>query len=112
MLFGKKKIKTKCCCEGSCGAEESKTEGKSKAVVGEKIIILGSVCAKCNQLEANTKEALTLLGISDEIEHVTDFAQIASCGVMFTPALMMGEKVISSGRVLKAEEIIELLKKQ
>ena len=59
-LFGKKKKEktTSCCCGGNCTpenmakAENAKTEGAS-------VKILGSGCAKCNQLEAATREAIT-----------------------------------------------------
>lgn len=43
------------------------------------------------------------------VEHVTDFGAIAAYGVMRTPALMVGEKVVSSGRVLSKEEVKHLL---
>ena len=46
-----------------------------------------------------------------EVDHVTDFAQIASYGVMSTPALVINGKVVSYGKVLKASEVIEILKK-
>ncbi len=42
---------------------------------------------------------------------MTDFAKIASYGVMSTPALVIGGKVVSSGKVLKKDEIVELLQK-
>lgn len=71
--------------------------------------ILGSGCKKCNELEANTKEALKQLSIDAEVDHVTDFSQIASYGVMSTPALVVNEKVVSYGRVLKTAEIIKIL---
>ena len=45
------------------------------------------------------------------IDHVTDYAQIASYGVMSTPALVVDGKVISYGKVLKTEQIIALLQK-
>ena len=44
-----------------------------------------------------------------DIEHVTDFIQIASYGVMTTPALVVDGKVVSLGKVLSVEEIKELL---
>lgn len=74
------------------------------------IKVLGSGCAKCNQLEKATKEALQELGMDTTVEHVTDFSEIAAYGVMSTPALVVDEKVISYGKVLKAKEIIKLLK--
>ena len=48
--------------------------------------ILGSGCAKCNQLEKNTLTALNEMNIKADVEHVTDFAKIAAYGVMSTPA--------------------------
>lgn len=75
-----------------------------------KIKVLGSGCSKCEALLAATKEAAQHLGIDARIEYVTDFAQIARDGVMSTPALVVDEKVVSAGRVLKAGQIESLLK--
>lgn len=75
-----------------------------------KIKVLGSGCSKCEALLAVTKEAVQHLGIDARIEYVTDFAQIARYGVMSTPALVVDEKVVSAGRVLKAGQIESLLK--
>jgi small redox-active disulfide protein 2 len=72
--------------------------------------ILGGGCAKCNKLEKNAIEALDEMGKEYEIEHVTDFAEIAKYGVMSTPALVVDEKVLISGKVLNASKIRELLK--
>ncbi len=83
------------------------TEGKGDAYVK----VLGSGCAKCNQLEAATKEALSKLGMDTTIDHVKDFAQIAAYGVMSTPALVVDGKVVSYGKVLKTEEVISILEK-
>lgn len=73
--------------------------------------ILGIGCTKCNQLEAATKAALEKLGIDITVDHVTDFAEIAAYGVMTTPALVVDGKVLSYGKVLKAEEVVTILKK-
>lgn len=73
--------------------------------------ILGSGCKKCNELETNTKAALTQLGMDTAIEHVTDFGQIAAYGVMTTPALVLGKKVVSVGKVLKKDDVIALIQK-
>lgn len=110
-LFGKnhKKEESPSCC-GNCDAESmakavgAKTEGAS-------VKILGSGCAKCNQLEAATKEALQQLGMDPAIDHVTDFAQIAAYGVMTTPALVVDGKVVSYGKVLKTEDVVKILQK-
>ena len=70
-----------------------------------------NVCDKCNALEKNVKEALSELGMTDEIDHVTDFGQIAAMGVMSTPALVIDNKVVSMGKVLSKDDVIKALKK-
>ncbi len=111
-LFGKKnknESKEACCC-GSCDAESMAEAEKAKAG-GASVKILGSGCAKCNQLEEAAKAALRQLGMDDSIDHVTDFAQIAAYGVMTTPALVVDGKVVSYGKVLKTEEVVKILQK-
>ena len=73
--------------------------------------ILGSGCAKCNQLEAAVKAALEQLNMDASIDHITDFTQIAAYGVMTTPALVVDGKVVSYGKVLKVGEVIKILEK-
>lgn len=73
------------------------------------IVVLGSGCAKCNTLENHVKEALKLLGQDNKIIHITDFAQIAACGVMTTPALMINNTIISTGKVLTVAELQALI---
>ena len=71
--------------------------------------ILGSGCKKCVALGENAKAAAKAAGLEAEIVKVTDFAQIAGYGVMSTPGLVIDEKVVSSGKVLTAQEIERLL---
>ncbi|MDO5410197.1 MAG: thioredoxin family protein [Lachnospiraceae bacterium] len=119
--FGKKKEETKeqskeqskesCCCKNSC---EETAANKAETLTAAKecgVKVLGSGCKKCNALEAATKEALAELHMDANVEHVTDFAQIASYGVMSTPALVIDGKVVSFGKVLKKEEVIKILQK-
>jgi small redox-active disulfide protein 2 len=73
------------------------------------IKILGSGCANCHRLEANTRDALATLGMDAAIEKVTDVGDIASYGVMRTPGLVIDEQVLVSGRVPDAKEITRLL---
>ena len=112
-LFGKKNKSentTSCCCGGNCDTE-SMTKAENAKTEGASVKVLGSGCAKCNQLEAATKEALEQLGMDTTIDHVTDFSQIAAYGVMTTPALVIDGKVVSFGMVLKAEEVVKILHK-
>lgn len=109
--LGKKKedAKGSCCC-GNCDAE-SMAKAKAAHNEGASVKILGSGCAKCNELEANTRAALELAGMDTDIDHVTDFTQIASYGVMSTPALVVDGKVVAFGKALKTDEVIKILKK-
>ena len=109
--FGKKKEEASSCnCGGNC-AEENPAKVERGNAEGASVKVLGSGCEKCNQLEAATKEALKQLGMDAAIDHVTDFAKIAAYGVMSTPALVVDGKVVSYGKVLKAEEVVKLLQK-
>lgn len=51
-----------------------------------KLQIYGSGCAKCQQLTANAEAAATQLGLSYELEKITDLNAIIHAGVMRTPA--------------------------
>jgi small redox-active disulfide protein 2 len=73
------------------------------------IKILGSGCAKCQTLESLTRDGITELGLDAQFEHVTDPAEIASWGVMATPALVIDDEVVVSGRVPSASDVKRLL---
>lgn len=98
------------CCNGNYDAESMAKSDTAKSA-GAGVKVLGSGCAKCNQLEAATKAALQQLGMDEAIDHVTDFSQIATYGVMTTPALVVDGKVVSYGKVLKVDEVIKILQK-
>lgn len=74
-----------------------------------KIKVLGSGCSKCKNLAKAAQQAVEELGVSAEITKVEDMLKILSYGVMSTPALVVDEKVIVSGRVPSVGEIKELL---
>ena len=73
------------------------------------IKVLGGGCRKCEDLLAAVKEAAAEKGIEAEIEYITDMARIMEYGIMSTPALMIDNKVVSMGRVLKAKEVLKYL---
>ena len=58
-----------------------------------------------------TQKAVTGMGLGVEVEYVTDMAKIAGYGVMSVPALVVNEKVVTMGKVLKANEVETLLRK-
>jgi small redox-active disulfide protein 2 len=73
------------------------------------IKILGSGCANCQRLEAVTHAAVDALGIDATFEKVTDAAEIAAWGVMHTPALVVDDEVVLSGRVPTVDQVRKLL---
>ena len=73
------------------------------------IKILGSGCANCQRLEAVTHDAVDQLGLEATFDKVTDPAEIASWGVMRTPALVIDDEVVLSGRVPSADDVKKLL---
>ena len=98
--FGKKKEERKvptCCCgtpvDGICC-----------------IKVLGAGCKSCHALYEAAKEAVHSLDLNIEVEYITDMEKIMEYGVMRMPALVVNEKVVSMGKVLKAAEVEKLLK--
>ena len=74
------------------------------------IKVLGGGCCKCENLLGAVKEAVAEKGIEAEIEYITDMSKIMEYGIMSTPALMIDNKVVSMGRVLKAKDVAKLLR--
>ena len=74
------------------------------------IKILGTGCAKCNRLEQLTREAAAELGIAADFEHVTQMEQIMAYPIMTTPALVVDEQVLVSGRMPSKDELLGWLK--
>jgi len=74
-----------------------------------KLQILGSGCKKCVQLAANTEAAAQALGLSYELEKVTDTNEIIDIGAMRTPALAVDGDVKLEGKVVSEKDICVLL---
>jgi len=74
-----------------------------------KLIIYGSGCSKCEALTANAKAAAKALGISYEVEKITDMNEIIDAGVMRTPALAVDGDIVVEGKVAAAEDISKLI---
>jgi small redox-active disulfide protein 2 len=73
------------------------------------IKILGTGCVNCKNLETLTRSALDELGLEVEIDKVTDPSEIVSWGVMSTPALVIDDEVVLSGRIPPADQLKQLL---
>ena len=73
------------------------------------LLILGPGCARCKTLAQLTEQAVKELGVTAEINKVTDLKQIMALGVMMTPALAVNGTVKLAGRVPSLDEIKMLL---
>ena len=89
--------------------EQLKKEGKMPDV-DEDIKVLGSGCGNCELLNKNTIEAVKQLHMINNVKYVTDYKDIARYGVMNLPALVIRDKVVSMGKVLNVNEIVDLIK--
>ena len=74
-----------------------------------KLHILGTGCAKCNQLMEVATKASEELALDCEIEKVSDFIRFADFGVMITPALVVDGVVKVTGKVPPIEEMKKIL---
>jgi small redox-active disulfide protein 2 len=73
------------------------------------IKILGSGCPNCRRLEKFTRQAVEEMGVPATITKVTDMSGILAYDILGTPALVIDEQVVSSGRVLRKAEVASLL---
>ena len=75
-----------------------------------KIGVLGTGCAKCNQLEKDVYNALAELDIAAEVTKVKDISKIMAYKVMVTPALVIDGEVKIAGRLPRKEELHKYIK--
>lgn len=73
------------------------------------IQVLGTGCARCKQLFANTQTAVIQANLDANIEKVEDIAAILKYGVMSTPALVVDGVVKFSGKVPSVDELKKIL---
>ena len=103
---------TSCCCCGSAGQTEEAScccGGTGSGIISVKV--LGAGCRSCHEQYENAKEAVRALGLSAEVEYITDLEKVMGYGVMSMPAIVVNEKVVSMGKVLKAADVEKLLHK-
>jgi small redox-active disulfide protein 2 len=71
--------------------------------------ILGTGCARCNQLENLTKEVLKEMGVEAHIDHVKDIKKIMEYPILTTPGLVINEELVLSGRVPSKAEMTKII---
>jgi len=73
------------------------------------ILVIGPGCSRCKTLAQFTEQAVKELGVSAEINKVTDLKQIMALGVMMTPALAVNGTIKVVGKVPSIPEIKAIL---
>ena len=78
-----------------------------------KIEVLGSGCPRCHTLEKNARQAVQLLGLNAEVEHVTNLQhsikRMQEVRALSTPALVVDGKLVVQGKVPSATELVQML---
>ena len=117
MSLFKKKENNACSCNSNTQDNKITEDKKDTACCNgtEKgiccIKVLGSGCKSCHTLLENTKYAVSSMKLDSDVEYVTDMQKIMEYGVMSMPALVVNEKVVAMGKVLKSDEVEKLLHK-
>lgn len=116
--FGKKKEEKEapsCACNCNCHTSEVSEITNSCCPEAKNgiccIKVLGAGCKSCHEQYENAKQAVKDMGLSVEVEYITDMQKVMEYGVMSMPALVVNEKVVSMGKVLKVNEVVALLRK-
>ncbi len=73
------------------------------------ILVIGPGCSRCKTLAQVTEQAVKELGVTAEINKVTDLKQIQALGVMMTPALAVNGTIKLAGRVPSVDDVKKLL---
>ena len=92
-----------CCC---CGQAEGACCGNLASIK-----VLGAGCKSCHEQYENVKAAVQAMGLNAAVEYITDLEKVMAYGVMSMPAIVVNEKVVSVGKVLKPAEVEKLLGK-
>ena len=113
--FGKKKEEKKtsvCACSSSDNTRvESDAPCCPEAENGICCIkVLGAGCKSCHEQYEQAQQAADAKGLSVKVEYITDMQKVMEYGVMSMPAIVVNDRVVSMGKVLKAAEVEHLLR--
>jgi small redox-active disulfide protein 2 len=71
--------------------------------------VLGPGCKRCQATADIVRAEAQKLGLSIEVEKVTDYAAIAGFGIASTPGIVIDGKVVHAGGLPKAEDVARWL---
>jgi len=71
------------------------------------IKVLGPGCSNCEKVYQVTRSALQGAGVNDAtITKVTDRAEYPKYGLVYTPGLVINEKLVCGGRIPNQTEVV------
>ena len=76
---------------------------------GIQIKVLGAGCPSCDRLEQEMMGVIEKAGVEAHLEHVRDFKEISSYGVMGSPALVINGKVKAVGSIPSRTKLLAIL---
>jgi len=71
--------------------------------------VLGSGCKRCIATAEMVQATADRLGVQVKVEKVTDYAAMASYGVVSTPGLVIDGKVVHAGGLPKPDDMARWL---
>lgn len=118
-LFKKKKPQEQpipqCACNGGCETSENTESTNSCCPEAENgiccIKVLGAGCKTCHEQYEYAKKAAENKGLNVQVEYITDLQKVMEYGVMSMPAIVINDKVVAMGKVLKTADVEKMLDK-
>jgi hypothetical protein len=88
-----------CCCGGFCFGDFEPVQVK----------ILDRDESTCQKMEQAAMTALRAMDLDAAVEHLTEAADFKACGITKTPALIIDDALVASGRLLTSDEVLRFL---
>jgi small redox-active disulfide protein 2 len=75
------------------------------------IEVLGPGCVNCEKVYQNAFQAVERLGLNNQVTivKVTDIQEFAKKGIHVTPCLVINDRIVSKGKVLGVDQIMQFL---
>jgi small redox-active disulfide protein 2 len=70
------------------------------------IKVLGPGCDNCKKVEAIARQAVANLGIEATIVKIVDRAEYPKYGLLYTPGLVINDKLVCGGRIPTEVEVM------
>lgn len=69
------------------------------------IKVIGSGCPTCKKLHETVLNVLNDMKLDEEVEYIPDINKLIEAGIASSPALLINEKVVCTGRIPSTDEI-------